>query len=241
MAYGDTLTPRERGLAIAGTLALTAFIAFGLFAYRYPVVLRDISDSISAIALNAPEPPPPPVPPAEQPKMTGPEGAAAPPNRRNNPTVIVAPPPKLPPRPAPPAAPVAGTGSAAESGAAPVDGPGTGAGGQGNGRGAGDGGDGTGGGGGGARARHMRGGIGYRDWPRDVPRAPQPVRVEVRFWVETNGRCTGCEIQRTSGIPSVDASTCRLIEQRFRYEPARNSNGEPIRSETAWRQDWWNE
>jgi periplasmic protein TonB len=239
MAFGDTLTRRERRISWAATLIITVMIGFGLFAYRYPTVLRDVSDGISAIALNAPEPPPPPpTEPAEQPAAPNPEGAAAPPNRRNDPTPIVAPPPKLTPRPAANAAPIAGPGSASESGAAPTPGPGTGAGGEGTGRGAGNGGDGTGGGGGGARARYVRGGIGYRDWPRDLTREDRVLRVEVRFWVETNGRVTGCETQRTSGIAALDTSTCRLIEQRFRYEPARNSAGQPIRSEMAWQQTW---
>jgi protein TonB len=240
MPYGDNLTPRERRLAMAATIIVTSLVGFGLFAYRYPAVIREVSEGISAIAVNAPEPPPPAAP-ADTPAAPEPEGAAAPPNQRNDPTPIVAPPARLPSRPAPAAAPVAGTGSASESGATPTPGPGTGAGGEGSGRGAGDGGNGTGGGGGGARARHIRGGIGYRDWPDGVPRADRPLRVEIRYWVETTGRISGCEIQRSSGLPDLDASTCRLASQRFRYQPARNSAGEPIRSEMAWRQDWWQE
>jgi protein TonB len=161
---------------------------------------------------------------------------------RNDSTQVTAPRPKIVIRDTPQrAAPVEGTGSASESGAAATPGPGNGAGGVGSGRGAGDGGSGTGGGGGAVRARHLRGGIGYRDWPDGVPRADAPVRVEVRFWVEVNGRISGCELQRSSGIPALDARTCQLVTQRFRYQPARNAAGEPVRSETAWRQDWWNE
>jgi periplasmic protein TonB len=237
MAIGDSLSPRERRLAWAASIGVTLLIGFGLFAYRFPEVISDVSDSVSVIALNAPEPPPPPPVPAEIPKAPEAEGAAAPPNERNNPTPIVAPPPRIRPLPAPVAAPIEGTGRASESGAAETPGPGTGAGGQGTGRGAGLGGDGT-GGGGGARARKTPSGIGYRNWPQEIAREDRILRVEVRFWVETNGRVTGCETQRTSGIAALDASTCRLIEQRFRYEPARNNAGEPVRAEMAWQQTW---
>lgn len=242
MAYGDHIDPRERTMAIAASALITLIVGYALLFTRWDAAVRDVTASISAIALEAPPPSPPVAPPAEQPKAPELEGASAPPNARNDPTSVVAPRPRIViPQPPARAAEVAGTGSATESGAAPTPGPGTGAGGAGSGRGAGDGGNGTGGGGGGARARHTRGGIGYRDWPDGLPRADAPVRVEVRFWVEVNGRCTSCEIQRSSGIAALDQRTCALVQQRFRYNPARNAAGDPIRSEVAWRQDWWNE
>lgn len=241
MAYGDHINQRERGVAMVATALITLLVGYALLFNRWDAAVREVADSISAMALNAPEAPPP-APSAEQPKAPDPDGAAAPPNRRANPTPVVAPRPRIViPQPPERAAEVAGTGSATESGAAPTPGPGTGAGGAGSGRGAGDGGNGTGGGGGAVRARHTRGGIGYRDWPDGLPRADAPVRVEVRFWVEVDGRCTGCEIQRSSGIAALDQRTCALVQQRFRYQPARNVAGQPIRSEVAWRQDWWNE
>ncbi len=240
MPYGDQLDPRQRSIAIAATLAVTLLIGFALLGQHWDAAVRVVSAGIDAISLEAP--PPPSAPPAERPAAPEPEGAASPANTRNDPTQVVAPRPKIVIRETPArAAPVEGTGNATDSGAAPTPGPGTGAGGTGSGRGAGDGGGGTGGGGGGSRARHTRGGIGFRDWPDDLPRADAPVRVEVRFWVETNGRCTACEIQRSSGLTALDARTCQLVMQRFRYQPARNTGGEPVRSEVAWRQDWWNE
>jgi protein TonB len=240
MSYGAHPDPRQRTLAIGATVALTLLVGFALFGHRWSAAVQDVADRISAIALEAP--PPPSAPPAERPAAPEPEGAASPANTRNDPTQVVAPRPTVVIREMPArAAPVEGTGNATDSGAAPTPGPGTGAGGEGSGRGAGAGGNGTGGGGGAVRAQHRRGGIGYRDWPDGVPRADAPVRVEVRYWVEVNGRCTACEIQRSSGIAALDARTCQLVMQRFRYEPARNAAGEAIRSEVAWRQDWWNE
>lgn len=240
MPYGARPDPRHRRIAIGATAAITLLVGAGLLGTHWDATVAVVSDGLDALSLEAP--PPPSAPPAERPAAPEPEGAASPANTRNDPTAVTAPRPRIVLRETPQrAAPVEGTGSAADSGAAPTPGPGTGAGGVGNGRGAGDGGDGTGGGGGAVRARHIRGGIGYRDWPDGVPRADAPVRVEVRFWVEVNGRISGCEVQRSSGIPALDARTCQLVTQRFRYQPARNTAGEPVRSETAWRQDWWNE
>lgn len=240
MPYGSRPDPRHRAYAMGATLAVTALVGVGLLGYHWEAATQAVADGLEAFSLEAPALPS--APPAERPAAPEPEGAASPANTRNDPTQAVAPRPKIV-MPQPPArvAPVEGTGDATDSGAAPTPGPGTGAGGEGAGRGAGTGGDGTGGGGGAARARHIRGGIGYRDWPDGVPRADAAVRVEVRFWVEVNGRVTGCEIQRSSSIAALDARTCQLVTQRFRYQPARNASGEPIRSEMAWRQDWWNE
>ena len=63
--------------------------------------------------------------------------------------------------------------------------------------------------------------------------------VEVRFTIEATGRVTGCRVSRSSGDASLDATTCRLIEERFRFKPATNAAGEAIRSPYGWRQSWW--
>lgn len=240
MAYGDQLSHRDRLIAGSATAVLTVLIGAALLAGWASPGLLPTSESISAFNV-APEPPPPP--PAEQPRQDRApreEGAAAPPNRRATPRPVVAPPPKLPPiTNPPPAAPVAGTGPDSEAGAAERPGPGTGAGGIGNGLGAGQGGNGTGGGGGGQRARHVRGTIRDRDYPRNASRERVGGTVTVRFTVQTDGRVRGCSVMQSSGNADLDATTCRLIEERFRYEPARNAAGEPIASETGWRQDWW--
>ena len=45
-----------------------------------------------------------------------------------------------------------------------------------------------------------------------------------------DGRVSGCEAERSSGIPALDSIVCRLIEQRFVYRPALDRNGRPVRS-----------
>jgi protein TonB len=198
-----------------------------------------IEDPLSLISL-ADDPPPPPAEPmmpeqaakrTERPK--DPEGAAAPPALQNTPTPIVAPEPevKLPPPPPIRAAPVPGQGTAPAAGAAPFPGPGTGRGGVGAGLGSGRFGDGTGGGGGGGRgipAEWLRGAITPRDYPPTLVERRVEGTVHLRFVVARNGRVRDCRVTRSSGAPLLDATTCRLITQRFRYRPARDGAGQPV-------------
>lgn len=203
------------------------------------------------------EPPPPPPPPAEgsaRPERVAdprPEGAASPPNLEARPTPVVAPEPVIRlPVPAPmPAAPVADEGRQASAGAAPVPGPGTGSGGVGNGFGSGRGGGGAGGGGGGGGngsgvrlrpPRWIRGTMSERDLPPEVQETSSGLQLTTIYWVEADGRVTGCRVVRSSGNRQVDAIACRLIEQRFRFDPARDSTGRAFRSPIPQEQDhYW--
>ena len=187
-------------------------------------------------------PPPPPIIVVEPapPKAKARERSreAAPPNRHAVSDPVVAPPPLVPlPSPAMAAPPLAADGAASAAGAASVTGPGTGAGGSGEGMGSGTRGAGT--GGGGTRARLIRGGIAAHDYPGDARRARLGGAVTVRFTVAPDGRARNCSVTRSSGVASLDATTCRLVEKRFRYDPARDAAGRPVAEERGWRQDWW--
>ena len=61
----------------------------------------------------------------------------------------------------------------------------------------------------------------------------------MRFTIEASGRVSGCRVTRSSGDASLDETTCRLIEERFRFKPATNAAGEAIASPYGWRQTWW--
>ena len=187
-------------------------------------------------------PPPPPRTRAVHDRSRRAEGAASAPNLEARPTEIVAPPVVVPqPVPPIPAAPIAGLGDKATAGAAPVPGPGTGAGGTGNGPGSGGSGNGPGGGGdddGAAPPRHIRGRIQDRDYPRGAAEAGIGGTVSVIYTIETNGRATNCSITHSSGNRELDETTCRLIEQRFIFEPSRNRAGQPIRSRMIQDHEW---
>jgi periplasmic protein TonB len=49
---------------------------------------------------------------------------------------------------------------------------------------------------------------------------------------------TSCTITRSSGVGELDALTCRLIQQRFRYRPSTDRSGRPIPDEVEGEQDW---
>jgi protein TonB len=60
----------------------------------------------------------------------------------------------------------------------------------------------------------------------------------VRYVVGTDGRVSGCRVTRSSGHAELDATTCRLIEQRFRYRPARDAAGRPVPETVSRTFDW---
>lgn len=198
-----------------------------------------------ALAVFAVRPPPPPPPPRERtvPHRTHSkrrEGAASPPNLRAQRTEVVAPPPLVVVAVPPPVvvAAIAGTGSADHAGASNVPGPGSGSGGIGNGTGSGGEGSGDGDGGDGTAPEPLRDQLKDSDYPRGAREAGAGGTVTVRYAVETNGRVTGCTVTRSSGNAELDATTCRLIEKRFRYAPARDAAGRPVRSLIVQNHSW---
>lgn len=116
------------------------------------------------------------------------------------------------------------------SGTGPALGPGNGggAGGQGDG----DAGD------GGADLVQIAGAILPSDYPRALRERGIGGRVGVVFEVGPDGRVAGCSVTRSSGTPELDALTCRLILQRFRYRPSTDRNGRPIADEVDGEHDW---
>jgi protein TonB len=232
---GERLTS---GLSVAALHVLAAWVllaGMGAEAARSPQRALTLFDV-------APPLPPPEVPPPPPPKRAAPreEGRASPPNLRARATPVVAPKAVLPVEAPVVAAPKAGTGSAPSAGNAPVPGRGSGAGGSGVGSGAGGQGSGPGGGGGGiARARLLRGRIDDRDYPQSAARSRVEGVVTVKLDVGVNGRVTHCGVLRSSGNEALDATTCRLVRERFLYAPARDRDGRAVPDATGWRQSWW--
>ncbi len=107
---------------------------------------------------------------------------------------------------------------------------GTGTGSGGRGTGPGGGGDGDGDGGGFSPPRRIRGSIRDSDYPAGIGEAGIGGTVSVIYAVETDGRATNCRITNSSGNDALDDTTCRLIEQRFRFNPSRDRAGRPVRS-----------
>src|SRR3546814_18128656 len=79
----------------------------------------------------------------------------------------------------------------------------------------------------------------FRSYPKQAARAKIGGEVEVRFTIQPTGRVTGCRVTRSSGDPALDATTCRLIADRFRFRQATNAAGEPVASDYGWRPRRW--
>jgi protein TonB len=122
------------------------------------------------------------------------------------------------------------------SGAAASDGVGAGSGTGGTGTGAG--GDGDGSGGIAKRAQRRSGSLLDRDYPLAARKARAEGIVYVRISVGRDGRVSQCEVTRSSGNSDLDATTCRLVERRFRYRPARDAEGRPVADVVTHTYEW---
>lgn len=231
--------------ALVHALLLYALVAgLGVSA---PPPLPDRLQRVELLALppDVPRPEPPPrAQPSDGPRPAAApreEGTAAPPNLRSRATEIVAPEPLIPLPPVSPVvtAPVAGPGADPSSGNADIVGPGTGSGGFGTGTGRGGRGAGGGGGGGGGRPpRHLSGSLSNADYPAGLGEAGISGTVSVLYAVEVDGRVSDCLVTRSSGSRRLDETTCRLIERRFRFAPARDREGRPVRSRIEENHSW---
>ena len=56
--------------------------------------------------------------------------------------------------------------------------------------------------------------------------------------LQPNGRATDCRVTRSSGNAELDATTCRLIERRFRYHPSRDPDWRPVRAVLVGNHTW---
>jgi periplasmic protein TonB len=223
---------REQAAAALGSAAFVLGLGVALVLGLRVGWLPGTRTALVALDIQPERPPRPESKPRKHNRRSAPKDAAAPRALRNQATQIVAPPvvPLIVPPPVT-TTPVAGTGNAANQGASDLPGPGQGAGGQGNGfGGGGTGGDGDGDGWAVVGPRQIRGKLTYRDLPPDLLQPGQQARVGVRYTVNPDGRVSSCTVDEPSGLRVADALTCRLIEQRFVYRPARNRDGRPVRS-----------
>lgn len=224
---------RERAGAAAGAVLVQLALGWMLIAGLAGGLGR-VRDAALATFDVPPDPPPPErVVPVERRSQRA-EGAAAPRNLRATPSEVVA--PTIPVVTPMPAAPIAGAGAAPAAGASDLPGPGTGAGGTGNGTGSGGAGEGD--GDGGTPLRWKSGRIKDSDYPREALRAGVSGTVHLRFTVGVKGRVTDCVVTQSSGSALLDATTCRLIMARFRYEPSRDAAGHPVPDVVTGEHEW---
>ena len=78
--------------------------------------------------------------------------------------------------------------------------------------------------------------------PLDYPVAALPRRAEGRvaltLAVDVAGRLSGCTIRKSSGSAILDNWTCRILQRRLKFVPARSSTGEPTVDQIDASYDW---
>jgi protein TonB len=232
---------RDRLLPMAGVAVMHVALGWLLISGLGAEMVRGVSESLQTFDVAPPPPPPPPIeqeaPPATERAAPDEPAPAAPPAPAAEEKAAATEPTPGWDVPPPVAAGLVPSGPAGSAGSA---GPGTGSGAGGEGTGTGAGGTGSGGGGGGgSRAQHLSGQIVRSDYPRAAVESRAEGRVETRFTVGTDGRVSNCRVTRSSGSVALDQTTCRLIEQRFRWTAARDARGNPVAEERGWQQTWW--
>jgi periplasmic protein TonB len=65
------------------------------------------------------------------------------------------------------------------------------------------------------------------DYPSSAVRNEEQGTTRFRLGVGPNGQVTQCSVIGSSGSSALDSATCRLMKQRAKFSPARNSAGEP--------------
>lgn len=232
--YREQIDWKERAGTVAIVIGLHVAVAAAAMTAR-TVVTGPAERSTIEIFDVAIEPPPPLIEDIPEVERTAPreEGAASEENIESDATPVVAPDPVIvTPTPNPiVASPTPNEGNDATQGASDKEGEGTGAGGSGDGTGAGSGGDGK-GGGGGTRPQLIKSTqLRTKDYPKALREEVSRVRTYVAIRVQVDGRATDCKVNVSSGNPDIDAWTCSLVEQKVRFEPARDANGRPY---VAW-------
>ena len=224
------MRPRERAYALAAVVLVQLGIGAVLLRGFHVDVARpaEIVQHLIDVTLAKPPPPQPIVEPPPRPKhheAAAPKAAPATPGGSPGPKPAHAPPSVTPVVPVAPSAPPSGGGT----GTGPALGAGAGGG---------AGGLGYGGDGGGTELQQIAGEITPRDYPRDLRDAGISGTVGILFRVEATGRVSRCAVTRSSGVPELDALTCRLIQQRFVYRPSTDRYGRPVADEVEGDHEW---
>jgi TonB family protein len=62
--------------------------------------------------------------------------------------------------------------------------------------------------------------------------------VQFRLEVDAQGRVTACTVTRSSGDSQLDETTCAILRERARYEPARSAEGRAVAGTDMGRVTW---
>lgn len=76
------------------------------------------------------------------------------------------------------------------------------------------------------------------DYPQNALLADEQGSVTVRLTVGINGRVTNCNVTSSSRSRALDRATCRILQSRARFTPARDNRGNPTTDTVTQRIQW---
>lgn len=74
--------------------------------------------------------------------------------------------------------------------------------------------------------KHLKGRLSFSDLPSYLREPGARLAVTVNYQVGLDGVPSDCNVVKSSGKTQLDHLTCVLIEQRFRYAPAKGRDGQ---------------
>ena len=66
------------------------------------------------------------------------------------------------------------------------------------------------------------------DYPLAALRMHEQGKVDFRLDIDSTGAVAGCAVTHSSGSASLDEATCRILRERARFSPARDSDGNAV-------------
>lgn len=76
------------------------------------------------------------------------------------------------------------------------------------------------------------------DYPSSALENEESGTTSVRLTIGTDGRVSGCSVTGSSGSRTLDSATCRVLQRRAKFTPARDSNGNPTSDSVSQRITW---
>ncbi len=66
------------------------------------------------------------------------------------------------------------------------------------------------------------------DYPEAALRHDEQGTVHFTLSIDPRGNVSNCVITRSSGSVALDDATCRVVQRRARFDPARDIDGRPV-------------
>jgi TonB family protein len=76
------------------------------------------------------------------------------------------------------------------------------------------------------------------DYPKEAIRTGEQGTVAFQLEIGTDGLVAACTVTSSSGSAILDSTTCRLLQQRAKFTPAKSSLGKPVTDTYAGRITW---